>query len=359
MLVAYAFELIFITIFYISQLTGRGTDDEAYNDVIHRCLCHPVTAHEKCAGGGGKCACSAVMVHSECCDAFLKKSSMGGWLRGGHKRALKETTPSFLDAAIFFAISIGIGAVGTSSSEGFTGYEADILRYAFLLTCSPLYIVLALSSKTLRRKRLRRNLISLVVVLFFLGVLMVPKFSTHGVVGGRWDTICFSYNYGSNMSRGGVSYYILYFALVFECLRLREWCFRKFCQYLQNWEALTKRFPEGLWGHCRCPKCALGFGGHCNSPRCAALGCWERSIYRWTSGKGAAWLAATICISVAWFGGVSLAKERAAMQGLAGKDYLESKMTYGQYLAMVIFVPVLVEYAYVAICKRTTSLPYI
>ena len=211
MLVAYTFELFFITVFYISQLTGRGAPGgDASNDVIYRCLCPPAAAHEKCTGGEGKCACSAVVVHSECCDAIheRKKPSMGGWFGWGHKRALKETTPLFLDAAIFFALSIGIGAIGASSSEGFTGYEADVLRFAFLLTYSPLYIVLAFSSKTLRRKRLRRNLISLVVILFALAILLVPTFSTHGVVSGRWDAICFSYDYGSNVSKGIVPYYI-------------------------------------------------------------------------------------------------------------------------------------------------------
>ena len=47
------------------------------------------------------------------------------------------------------------------------------------------------------------------------------------------------------------------------------------------------------------------------------------------------------------------------MQVLAGTIYQESKMTYGQYLAMLIWVPVLVEYAYVVICKCTALLPYI
>ena len=150
MLVAYAFELFFTIVFYLSQLKARGaTGGAAYNNVIHRCLCPAVTAQGKCTGGVGKCGCSAAMIH-RCCDAFRegKQPARACWQ---HERAVKETTPSFLDAAIFFALSIGIGAVGTAASKKLTSYEINILGFAFFLTCSPLYIVLALSSKTLRR----------------------------------------------------------------------------------------------------------------------------------------------------------------------------------------------------------------
>ena len=349
MLVAYAFELVFIAVFYLSQLTGSGTtSNEANNDVVHRCLCPPATAHEKCTGRVGKCGYFAVVIHSELCDAFRgrKKSASGGWQ---HKRALKETTPSFLDAAIFFALSVEIGLMGMTPSQGLTGYEAMVLGYVFVLICSPLYVVLAFSSRTLRRKSLRRNLVSLVVVLSFCSISIVPPAAFPPVdTARRWDAICYSYLYGhgSQVSKGTIPIFTMYSTFAFECLRALVWlCRLALKHYLPNWWSSISTPQEESWG----PRRLLQ----------RALGLWKRYIYHWTSEKRSVWVVATIGFVFTLFGGISIAVERAGMQVLAGKDYQESRMTYGQYLTMLIWVPVLVECAYVALCKCTSPLPYI
>ena len=343
MLVAYAFELFFIIVFYISQLTGRGAaGNEAYSDVIRRCLCRPLTTNEVCTGGVGECG-----IHSKRCNAFheRKQSTQRGWQ---HRRAMKETTASFLDAAIFFALSIGVGAVCTTYSQGFTGYEFSVLESAFLLTCPPLYIVFAFSSQTLRRRHLRRNLISLVVILFFYTFwIMASIFEEEGDRGLRWDAICYPYNYKSRVGKGIVPRSTMVSAFALECLRVLAWLFRPALNpYLPNWWSFIKKtLLEKPLGHRRYLQRVLGFG--------------KRYIYNWASEKTSIWVIATFGIAVTLFGGVSLALKRARMQGLAGKDYQESKMTYGQYLAMLIWVPVLVEYSYVAVCTCTAPLPYI
>ena len=335
MLVAYIFELVFITIFYISQIPWCGVSvDMTYNKPIHRSLCPPAAAHEKCTGCVGKCGCSTVMIHSECCDAFHQRKQFtgGGWQ---HKRAMKETTASFLDAAIFFALSIGIGAVGTAASQNLTLYESNVLGFAFLLTCSPLYIVVAFSSKTLRRKRLRRNLISLVVTLFFCATVIILHFSKWG---DRWDAICAPGVYNSYWSKAIIPACAIYFAFILECLRALVWLFRPVLRrYLPNWWPFTRTLPDKPSGHRRYSQRVLGL--------------WKRYIYHWASDKTSIWMVASTGFVLTLFGAVSLALERARMQGIAGKDYQESEMTYGQYLAMLIWVPVLVEYTYVASCK--------
>lgn len=344
MLVAYAFELLFILVFYISQLTGRGTTGDGAYNVIHRCRCPPATAHEKCTGGVGECGYFTIIIHSERCDTFreCKQPTGRGWQ---HRRAMKETTPSFLDAAIFFALSVGIAGIGTSPSEGFTGYEVAALQFSALLILSPLYIVLALSSKTLRRRRLRRNLVSLVVILFFAAVSApVPLPPPGGGRVRRWDAICYSHSYNSRVFKGVVPITIIVSAFAIECLRVLGWlCRLSLKRYLPNWWSSIKSLSEVPGSHHRYLQYMLGF--------------WKRYIYYWASRAASIWVVATIGSLLALFGGISLAIERATMQEVAGKDYQESKMTYGQYLAMLIWVPVLVEYTYVAICKCTALPP--
>ena len=347
MLVAYAFELFFIIIFYISQLKGRGaTGDEAYNDVIHRCRRPPLTTNERCTDGVGGCGYSAFTIHSKRCSAYheRKQSTRGGWQ---HRRAMKETTASFLDAAIFFGLSIGVGAIGTRYSQGFTGYELSVLKFAFLLTCSPLYIVFAFSSQTLRRRRLRRNLISLVVTLFFCTIWiapsMYPSIHSWGSTDLRWDIICSPDSFFRDMGLAPKFTMALAFAL--ECLRVLTWLFRVLTwlfrlvlkRYQPNWWPFIKKLPEKHLGNRRCLQCVIGFG--------------KRYIFNWESEETSIWVVATFGFLFTLFGGVSLALKRAKMQRIAGKNYQESEMTYGQYLAMLIWVPVLVEYTYVASCK--------
>ena len=75
------------------------------------------------------------------------------------------------------------------------------------------------------------------------------------------------------------------------------------------------------------------------------------------SEKASIWVVATFGFLFTLIGGASLAVERAEMQRISRKNYEESRMTYGQYLAMLIWVPVAVEYFYVASCKYLTTVP--
>src|SRR5205085_10351421 len=121
--------------------------------------------------------------------------------------AMEETTPLFLGVAIVFALSVPIASIGTAISQGLSTYESRNLGSVFLLATSPIYTVLALSSKTLRRKRLRRNLTSLAVILVSPAVVY-PLFGQP-----RWhyrrDVICFnsSYSYIPPAARYQASYY--------------------------------------------------------------------------------------------------------------------------------------------------------
>lgn len=253
----------------------------------------------------------------------------------------------FLDTAIFFALSIGIGTIGTAPTQGFTRYERSILRFAFLLTFPPLYIVQAFSSKSLRRKRLRRSLTSLVVILFFFAIFLVTPSPAEGSKIQRWDAICFARSYRSQIIRNAVPFCTLFFALVLDLSRTLPRVFRfVYRRPIPNRGTSIKMALEKPCGH------------QCRRPLQQVSDRLRRYIHNWTSGEAPTWMAATCGLATALFGGISLALERAGMQGLAGQNYQESEMTYGQYLAMLIWVPVLVEYAYVAVCK-CTPLPYI
>ena len=338
MLVAYAFELVFITVFYIQLIpwcdTSTGT---TYNKPIHQSLCPPTAAHEKCTGGVDKCGCSTVMIHSKCCDTFhqRKKFTWGGWQ---HKRAIKETAPSFLDATIFFALSIGVGAVGTAASQRLTIYEANVLGFAFLLTYCPITIVFVSLLKTLRRKRLRRKLVSLVVFLFSGAISMIFYAFTGS---DRWGAVCVPVGFTPYLDKTIITFLTIYFFLFIRCCRALILLLRSALKYCQpNWWLSIKMMPNESSGYLYCLQRVLGFRG--------------RMVPGKMSEKTFIWLTTTPFFLLTLFGGVCLAIERARMQGIAGKDYQESKMTYGQYLAMLIWVPVLVEYAYVASCKYHT-----
>ena len=301
MLVAYAFEFFFIIVFYLSQLTGER-DAGAFHE---------------------------------------RKQSARGAQR--HRYAMKETTLSFLDAAIFFAISIGIGAIGIASTDGFSKYEGTVLGFAFLLASSPLYIVLAFSFESLRRKRLRRSLTSLVIILFFCAICLILSAPLEGSKRERWGAICLADNDRSPITREIVPLYIIIFAVTLECFRAIFWVFRltfKRCRPKRvSFDETPPERPTGRLGR-RCSwQCVLRF--------------WKRYIYNWTSEKTSIWVVATCGLAATLFAGISLAIERSKMQKLAGQPYQESDMTYGQYLAMTIWVPVIVEYAYVWTCKCT------
>lgn len=183
MLAAYAFELFFITVFYLSRLIGPGTGgDKVIDNAASNCQCLAVTTH-RCAGGARECRCSAVMVHSDNCGTLLHEH--GRSVIETHNWAMRETTPTFLDTAIFFTLSVAIGIDATGFSRRITNYEIRVLAYVSVLVASPLYTVLALSLGTLRR-----NLTSLVVILLCIGVA-APAFTVNSG-GDRWGSICFS-----------------------------------------------------------------------------------------------------------------------------------------------------------------------
>ena len=75
-------------------------------------------------------------------------------------------------------------------------------------------------------------------------------------------------------------------------------------------------------------------------------------FYNWASQKGpSGWSQPAPCIySTCW---ELLLYVRLQMQSLAGKIYTESEMTYGQQLAALSWVPVIVEYVYHMTCECT------
>lgn len=127
----------------------------------------------------------------------------------------------------FFALSIGIGAIGAISSQDFGRYERIVLGCAFPLTSSPLYIVLELSSESLRRIRLRRGLTSLVVILFSCASALILYYAPRVSDSERWDGICLAYGYASAAFRNIAPIILISSMLVFEALRALAWVLRR------------------------------------------------------------------------------------------------------------------------------------
>ena len=68
-------------------------------------------------------------------------------------------------------------------------------------------------------------------------------------------------------------------------------------------------------------------------------------------GKITVWVTATSTLASTFFAGGCLIHDRQLMKALAGKSYNESDMSYGQYLAALIWLPVVVEYLSHIKCK--------
>ena len=68
-------------------------------------------------------------------------------------------------------------------------------------------------------------------------------------------------------------------------------------------------------------------------------------------GKIIVWVSGTSTLIFAFFAGACLIYDRQHMKALAGKSYNESHMSYGQYLAALIWLPVVVEYFYHIKCQ--------
>ena len=332
MLVAYAVELLFIVVFYLSQLTRLGASGRAYKNAVRKHQFPALAAHKKCTGGVGKRECSAI--HERGQSAIETRR---------HDRAMEETTPSFLDAAIFFALSVAIGATGGSLSKGISVYEGRVVWCVSLLATAPLYTVFAFSSKILRRKCLRRNLISLAVILLTSGLIapLLQRYHRRE----RWDVICFGSSYASVGTRDLVGYSIKAIVVILEWCRLLLWLIRlasKRC--LPNWGFLIEMSAEVPWGQ--------------RSRRSywqRALGFCKQYIYNWESQRASVWVIATCGLALAFYAAGSLAYEKIKIQSIASENYSEWEMAYGQYLAMLIWVPVLVEYIYVLTGKYTTT----
>ena len=114
-------------------------------------------------------------------------------------------------------------------------------------------------------------------------------------------------------------------------------------RYILNWGYFIEMSAEKPWGKRFKRSC-------CQS----VLAFVKRYIYNWTSQKRSIWVVATFSLLYTLFAAGNLVYYRLRMQSLAGITYTESDMTYGQYLAAFIWVPVIVEYCYHVTCKYCT-----
>ena len=217
-----------------------------------------------------------------------------------HNWAMRETTPTFLDTAIFFTLSVAIGIDATGFSRRITNYEIRVLAYVSVLVASPLYTVLALSLGTLRR-----NLTSLVVILLCIGVA-APAFTVNSG-GDRWGSICFSDTIMFMIARTTMASFFGAIFLACELCRLLLGPIQRATQGSRR-EFLKQMPQEQPWG------------------RQADRSCWQsvpsfskRYIYNWTQHKGPIWAVATFSLIFTLTAAGHLAIERGRMQSLAGQ----------------------------------------
>lgn len=251
-----------------------------------------------------------------------------------------ETIPSFLDTAIFFALSVAIGMLATYISQGFTKYEERILGYVALLAALPLHTVLPLSCSALRRKSLRQGLASLATILLCLGAVFMMGVGKLSRGNDRWGLICFGYNIRFRSGRTIATNIIVVLATFWSVLgpgilpiglRLRRMI------------TVTPR-PSSMTTSER----GMGYSSSQQSGPSFKHWGYDQST---RLGKITVWVTATSTLASTFFAGGCLIHDRQLMKALAGKSYNESDMSYGQYLAALIWLPVVVEYLYHIKCK--------
>ena len=330
MLAAYLFEIFFILVLYISRLTGLCTKGTS-GDATDNCQCLATKAND-C--GDHECKCSAVVIHTEDCikTSHERNRSMREHRDGFHGRArsafqrhnhaMMEAIPSFLDTAIFFSISIGIGMTATNDSQGFTQYEKRIFGYVAPLATLPQYAVITLSDiAQLPRRDLRLWLASLATLLAcgsasaMLGSYFGSKpWYELGSKTDRWGLICFGYGVKFKSAKTSATGFTIVFAAF-----MSSWPI-----FIFSRKVASSWFPERL----EKPPVELG------------------KLLSMRGKKIAAWAAATSILALTFFEGACLIYDRQHMKALAGRKYNESDMSYGQYLAAFIWLPVVVEYLY-------------
>jgi len=269
-----------------------------------------------------------------------------------HATTMKRIMDTFLDAATFFALSITIASIVYISRLTST-YEHDMLLRVSILNSGGLYVVLSFSHDQLRRRRLRSSLVSLTSLLNC--TLLLYSGTTRRTYAG-WSYLCkdvYTFELPSLFAIPAMIYGTL--EVVGIMAILHDWLCAKQLKrrkskalrelklspylYMTTDVAVFAALDRACAMILMCRRCTRG-----NSL--------SRSVYTQANSARDVWLVSTFSLAVSWTSAAAIIRSRHQSQNVAGDDYMENEFGYGQILALLIWLPVLLEYVYFAYCRR-------
>jgi len=268
-----------------------------------------------------------------------------------HEATIKKIMDTFLDAATFFALSITIASLAYTGMR-ITTYERDMLLSVSSLNLGGLYVVLSFSHRQLRRRRLRASLVSLVPLLnlIYYGVSHTSYPS--------WYRLC-KYM-GTELS--GLSAIPTIICGMIEVVGvmtfLCNWLYVKRTKCRRNWSSLELDLGNN-------PSVDVGIFAILDGARTIALTWRQRKRVKQTLPalpiqkdvwqERSTWVVATFGLALTWVSTAAISWSRRRSREVAGDDYVENTFGYGQILALLIWLPVLLEYVYFAYCELASS----
>lgn len=286
-----------------------------------------------------------------CFASFLpfpqSPNSKIGAIWRAHASATIKIMDTFLDAATFFALSVTIATFGYLSRD-LTIYERNMLHHVSLLTMGSLYVVLGFTYKTLRRRKLRCGLVTLTALM--TSIMCLVEFYQRSIERPYTFAICravdtFFFRPQIVIPASVVIIFegigvLASVATFFARRRGRNVSVEIGIPQISNWVLVGWTYLKRTGLFAQKPFTVSEHLDHL------------RRAPGMTPGL---WAVASFGLLVSWSSAIVIFCARGEFQMAAGDYYEENEMGYGQILAALIWLPVLVEYAYFALCKYMGS----
>jgi len=272
-----------------------------------------------------------------------------------HEFCIYRTMEIFLDAATFFAFSIGVAGLTGIWESGFESYKKNLTMSVAVFSILPLLVVLPLSYDRLRRKRLRVGFVILAMLMATVLVAGDLLIYNPSAKANYWEQAC-----GDTYALVVIIWRV---CIVFICLLAIQviigpvcYCFVLLFQrrVWENHSTFLERFKQVQHDRRKTRHMRWHRRKH---P-------WIRYIYGFFvfDDQPFTWRLSIVSLLMTWVMMGLILWTRFSMQNAAGEHYEENKMTFGQVLSGLMWLPVVVDYVYMFVCKNpyycATTLPW-
>jgi hypothetical protein len=268
---------------------------------------------------------------------------------------IKRITDTFLDAATFFALAIAVTALIYMFRRNTTLYEKLLIVYVCYSNLFGLYIILCFSYKNLRRRRLRVGLVSLCSTTIYAMWIVrhinsssdfrSPMCKGELDMMGTWDFVT-------------IPHIVAFMEFSGHSITIGKWACAKFSKQQKQRDLIELQLHNllsdvGIFEFLNTLGMLLSmiYSCLCGLPPASDL-----AVARALRARGAfqsllRWLVATVCLSLSWFLAASFFCARRKSQEYGGNANKDNEFGFGQILAFLAWLPVVVEYVYFTHCR--------